>query len=90
MLISYDKLDIRNISCSIDAGVPEFFGCYGNQNYFFNSHNCYNMNIFTNVIKEHCLKSNLQQLSYSMYCKNIACLAVAREHHLVVAMCDAP
>ena len=23
------------MSCSLDAFVPEFFGCYGNQNYFF-------------------------------------------------------
>ena len=30
--------------------------------------------------------SNLLQQACSMLCKNIACLAVAREHHLVVAM----
>ena len=34
-LILFDKLDLWNISCSLDAFVPEFFGCYGNQNYFF-------------------------------------------------------
>ena len=35
VLISFDKLNIWNISCSLYAFVPEFFGCYGNQNYFF-------------------------------------------------------
>ena len=44
---------------------------------FLNSHNCYDINIFTNVMKEHCLKIDLQQLSHSMFCKNIARLAVA-------------
>ena len=53
-------------------------------------HNGYNINILTDTIREYCLKLNLLQLSHSMFCKNIACLAVAREHHLVVAMCDAP
>ena len=33
---------------------------------------------------------NLLQFSHSMFCKNIAHLAVAREHHLSVARCDAP
>ena len=44
----------------------------------------------TDMLWESCLEFNLEQLSHSMFCKNIACLAVAREHHLVVAMCDAP
>ena len=57
---------------------------------FSNSHNCYNINIFKYVIREHCLKLDSQQLSQNMFCKNIACLAVAREHHLAVARCDAP
>ena len=34
--------------------------------------------------------SSIQQLPHSMFCKNIARLAVAKEHHLVVAMYDAP
>ena len=44
----------------------------------------------TDMQWESCSKSNLEQLSHSMFCKNIAHLAVAREHHLVVAMCDVP
>ena len=32
-------------------------------------------------MREHCSKSNLLQLSYNMFCKNVARLAVAREHH---------
>ena len=55
---------------------------------FLNSYNCYNINIFTSVIREHGLNSNLQ-LSNSIFCKNNARLAVARGH-LVVAMCDNP
>ena len=39
---------------------------------------------FEIFLREHCLKSNLLQLSYSMFCKNIAGLAVAREHHTAV------
>ena len=42
-----------------------------------------NINILRNFFREHCLKSNLQQLSHSMFCKNIACLAVARERNYV-------
>ena len=34
-------------------------------------------------IKEHCLKSNLLQLSHNMFCKNVARLAVAREPNYV-------
>ena len=33
---------------------------------------------------EHCLKSNFQQVSHKMFCKNIAGLAVARKHHRAV------
>ena len=40
-----------------------------------------NINILRNFFREHCLKSNLQQLSHSMFCKNIARLAVARERN---------
>ena len=57
---------------------------------FSNTRNCLNINIFTHVMREHCSKLDLQQLSHSMFCKNIARLAVAREHHLAVAMCNAP
>ena len=32
-------------------------------------------------MREHCLKSNLLQLSHSMFCKNVARLAVARGCH---------
>ena len=42
-----------------------------------------NNNILRNFLREHCLKSNLQQLSHSMFCKNIARLAVARERNYV-------
>ena len=38
-----------------------------------------NINILRNFLREHCLKLNLLQLSHNMFCKNIACLAVARE-----------
>ena len=48
-----------------------------------------NIDILTNIIKEYCSKLKLLQLSLSMSCKNIARLAVAREHHLAVARCDA-
>ena len=34
---------------------------------------------FEKYLREHCLKLNLLQLSHSMFCKNIARLAVARE-----------
>ena len=44
-------------------------------------HNGYNINILTDMAKEHCLESNLLQLSHSMFCKNIARLAVARGCH---------
>ena len=49
-----------------------------------------NINILINMIREHCSELNLLHLSHNMLCKNIASLAVAREHHLLVAMCDAP
>ena len=48
---------------------------------FLNNLNCLNINIFTNVMREHRSELDLQQLSHSMFCKNIASLAVAREHH---------
>ena len=38
-----------------------------------------NINILRNFFREHCLKSNLQQLSSSMFCKNVARFAIARE-----------
>ena len=43
-----------------------------------------------NVMKEHRSKSNLQQLFHIMFCKNIARLAVAREHHRAVTHSYAP
>ena len=48
---------------------------------FLNVHNFLNINILTDVIREHCSELNLLQLSHSMFCKNIARLAVARGHH---------
>ena len=42
-----------------------------------------NINILRNFFREHYLKSNLQQLSHSMFCKNIARLAVAMERKYV-------
>ena len=33
------------------------------------------------MIREHHSELNLLQLSYSMFCKNIACLAIGKEHH---------
>ena len=38
-----------------------------------------NINILRDFFREHCLKSNLLQLSHCMFCKNVARLAVARE-----------
>ena len=38
-----------------------------------------NVDILKNFLKEHCLKSNLLQLSHNMFCKNVARLAIARE-----------
>ena len=40
--------------------------------------------------QEHYSESNLLQFSHSIFCKNIVCLAVAREHHFGIARCDAP
>ena len=57
---------------------------------FLNIHNNKNIDILKNIIREHCSELDLLQLSHSMSCKNIARLAVAREHHLAVARCDAP
>ena len=37
--------------------------------------------ILTDIIREHCSKLNLLQLSHSMFCKNVARLAVARGCH---------
>ena len=37
-----------------------------------------------NFSREHSLKSNLLQLFYNIFFKNVACLAVAMEHHRVV------
>ena len=54
---------------------------------FSNIYNFKTFNILTDIIREHCSESNLLQLSHSMFCKNIARLAVAREHHLAVARC---
>ena len=41
-------------------------------------------------MREHCLKLNLQQLSHSMFYKNIARLAIARERNYVWQTYDAP
>ena len=46
---------------------------------FLNIYNCQNINILTDMIREHSSGLNLQQLSHSMFCKNIARLAVARQ-----------
>ena len=40
-----------------------------------------NINNLRDFLREHCLKSNLQQLSYNMFCKNVARLAVAMGCH---------
>ena len=53
-------------------------------------YNGYNINILTDMVNEHCLESNLLQFSYSMFCKNIARLAVARERNYVWQPYDAP
>ena len=45
---------------------------------FSNIHNHENINILKNIVWEYCSKLNLLQLSHSMFCKNIARLAVAR------------
>ena len=57
---------------------------------FSSIYNGSNINILIDIIREHCSELNLLQLFHSMFCTNIASLAVAREHHLLVAMCDAP
>ena len=57
---------------------------------FLNIHNYQNINILTNIIREHCSELNLLQLSHSMFCKNIAHLAVARGHHTQQPLNDAP
>ena len=57
---------------------------------FLNIHNNYDIDILTNIIREHCSELDLLQLSHSMFCKNIACLAVARERNYVWQPCDAP
>ena len=49
--------------------------------FFLNIRNNQNINILTNIIREHCSELNLLKLSHSMFCKNIARLAVARGHH---------
>ena len=41
------------------------------------------INILRNFLREHCLKSNLLQLSHNKFCKNVARLAVARERNYV-------
>ena len=40
-----------------------------------------NINILRDFLREHCLKLNLLQFSHSMFCKNVARLAVARGCH---------
>ena len=57
---------------------------------FLNIYDFQSINILTAIIREHCSGSIFQRLSHSMFCKNIARLAIAKEHHLAVAMCDAP
>merc|ERR1711942_19999 len=42
---------------------------------------CLNINILRNFLREHFFKLNLLQLSHSMFCKNVARLAVARGCH---------
>ena len=42
-------------------------------------YSCQIINILRNFLREQCLKLNLLQLSNNMFCKNIACLAIARE-----------
>ena len=44
----------------------------------------------TDMPWESCLKFDFEQLSHSMFCKNIACFAVAREHNRVVTHSYAP
>ena len=46
---------------------------------FSSIYNCQNINILTDIIKEHCSELNFLQLSHSMFCRNNARLAVARE-----------
>ena len=50
---------------------------------------CQDIIILTEMIREHCSELDLLQLSHSIFFKNIARLAVARERYLLVAMCDA-
>ena len=45
---------------------------------------------FAKFLKEHCSKSNLLKLSHNMFCKNIARLVVAKEHHGAVTHSYAP
>ena len=40
-----------------------------------------NINTLRNFLRDHCLKLNLLQLSHSMFCKNVARLAVAKGCH---------
>ena len=89
-MISFDKLDIWNTTCSIDACALSFLVAMETKKFFLSIYHSENINILIDIIREHCSKLNLLQLSHSMFCKNIASLAVAREHHLLVAMCDAP
>ena len=49
----------------------------------FIAHGCWLpcINILRHFLREHSLELNLLQLSHSMFCKNVACLAVARGCH---------
>ena len=85
-MILFAKPNIWNVSCLIITFVPEFFGSHRNQNHFLDSHS-YNINIWTDIAKEHGMKSNLLQFFHSKFCKSIACLAVAWEHYSVIARC---
>ena len=57
---------------------------------FLNIYNCQNINILTDIIRKRCSGLNLQQLSHSMFCKDIARLAIAREHHTWQPLNDTP
>ena len=68
-------------SYSIGAYILSFLVVMETKIIFSNIYNCLNVKILTDIVSEHCLELNLLQLSHSMFCKNIAHLAAAREQH---------
>ena len=81
----------RETDGSLSAGkwrIDDFIA--GVRRYVSNNGHGVTQGVTTGVTQGATTELNLLQFSHSMFCKNIAHLAVAREHHLLVAMCDAP